>query len=923
MNTTDTIKLDDCHCCEGIKKIVPITIENPPGLTSINYRIGTHCQFKSTMLSTIEKTALGKLTTREDNDLSIALIDAWATVADVLTFYQERIANEGFLRTAIDRKSIVELARIAGYELQPGVAASTSLAFTTDDSIEAATIGVETRIQSVPKAGQTPQVFEVVEEIKASAKWNTLRPKSTQAQDISDSSTERFYFKGTNTMLKSGDLLLVVKGRGAKAKPLYLKKVAKIEENTESKITIVDAIVTTNNQYGNKFQVTDPDNQLIDLNSTTFTFDINKPDVKGLRYLLSFRWTESDLNSYSAKNNISIRDLFQIIDNMAPQLIAFNESDIHVYTFRIKSGTFGDNAPVREILPKKAQVKYDADVKSSRGTDGQDVSTVPIIGIDPNNKGKHKVRIFLDNSYPSVIPSTITEDSWIVLLSPGVPENNAPHAYSVFDTGEQSIAKFILTSKVTIITVNVNNDNDDLTNFKVRKTTVFLKSEELELAEKPVDDPLGSDKLILLDKAVEPLLTRGQAIAITGEIVDSQNEPQGISKSEVATIAWVDPLYGICTRLILEDKLENRYKPDTVVINANVAKATHGETKEEELGSGDPLQAQQKFVLRQKPLTYLSASTPTGVKSSLEISVDGVRWKEVPSLYNLKPGDHVYTVRRDEYMTATVIFGEGISGTKPTAGNENIHARYKIGTGIVGILEPEQLSLLMNKPLGVQAVTNPIGSEGAANPEYLNEAKWNAASRVRTMDRIVSITDVQNFALAFAGVGKSYAAWMRSSENKVARLVIATASGDIVNQTSELYKNLVEAIDKCKDPLVHITIEGFTKKIFNIVANIVLSPERKSEDVFFKIRGILQDQFSFESLNFYETISVSKVMAVIQRVEGVIGVDIDCLYLVGEKCKRNDVVPPSLEHDSGNLSEAWLLSLNPAPEGVILKEVGL
>ena len=162
------------------------------------------------------------------------------------------------------------------------------------------------------------------------------------------------------------------------------------------------------------------------------------------------------------------------------------------------------------------------------------------------------------------------------------------------------------------------------------------------------------------------------------------------------------------------------------------------------------------------------------------------------------------------------------------------------------------------------------------------------------MDRIVSKTDVQNFALAFAGVGKALATWMWGSENKVARLVIATSSGEIVNQKSDLYKNLVEAMDKHKDPSVHITIEGFTKKIFNIVTNIVISPERKSEDVFFKIRDILQDQFSFESLNFNETISLSKVMAVIQRVEGVVGVDIDCLYIVGEKCKRNDVIPPQL-----------------------------
>ena len=44
---------------------------------------------------------------------------------DVLTFYQERIANEGYLRTATERRSMLELARAIGYELSPGVAAST------------------------------------------------------------------------------------------------------------------------------------------------------------------------------------------------------------------------------------------------------------------------------------------------------------------------------------------------------------------------------------------------------------------------------------------------------------------------------------------------------------------------------------------------------------------------------------------------------------------------------------------------------------------------------------------------------------------------------------------------------------------------------------------------------------------------------
>ena len=54
-------------------------------------------------------------------------------MGDVLTFYGERIATESYLRTATERRSILELARLIGYELKPGVAASTLVAFTVED----------------------------------------------------------------------------------------------------------------------------------------------------------------------------------------------------------------------------------------------------------------------------------------------------------------------------------------------------------------------------------------------------------------------------------------------------------------------------------------------------------------------------------------------------------------------------------------------------------------------------------------------------------------------------------------------------------------------------------------------------------------------------------------------------------------------
>ena len=58
-------------------------------------------------LSDPARPALQDLTTRDDDDFTIALLDASATIADVLTFYQERIANESYLRTATERDSIL------------------------------------------------------------------------------------------------------------------------------------------------------------------------------------------------------------------------------------------------------------------------------------------------------------------------------------------------------------------------------------------------------------------------------------------------------------------------------------------------------------------------------------------------------------------------------------------------------------------------------------------------------------------------------------------------------------------------------------------------------------------------------------------------------------------------------------------------
>ena len=113
-------------CCEGLEQSTPLETTNRPGLKALAYRAGTHASFLATMEARLSASdsALAGLSTRTATDPAIALLDAWAAVADVLTFYQERIANEGYLRTATERRSVLELARLVGYAVRPGVAAT-------------------------------------------------------------------------------------------------------------------------------------------------------------------------------------------------------------------------------------------------------------------------------------------------------------------------------------------------------------------------------------------------------------------------------------------------------------------------------------------------------------------------------------------------------------------------------------------------------------------------------------------------------------------------------------------------------------------------------------------------------------------------------------------------------------------------------
>src|SRR4051812_49973546 len=109
------------HDCPA-PPVFPKPIANRPGLDRIEHRIGTYAELRAHLLDAIDKApALAAWTHRGTDDPGIALLESAAIVGDVLTFYQSLYANEAYLATARWRESIVDLARLLGYRLAPGI----------------------------------------------------------------------------------------------------------------------------------------------------------------------------------------------------------------------------------------------------------------------------------------------------------------------------------------------------------------------------------------------------------------------------------------------------------------------------------------------------------------------------------------------------------------------------------------------------------------------------------------------------------------------------------------------------------------------------------------------------------------------------------------------------------------------------------
>ena len=190
-------------------------------------------------LTSTETDAL-PIRTRAPDDPTIALLDAWATVGDVLGFYLDRIADEGYLTTATQPGSILALASLVGHQPTPGLAAQVYLAYALapDPADGAVQFSSGLLFQSVPGPGQQPQTFESAAALVARPSWNLLAPKSAQPLQAS---TTSLVVDSTTARLSPNDVILleVAGPSGAEASSPHRVIVASATVDYSAKVTNV------------------------------------------------------------------------------------------------------------------------------------------------------------------------------------------------------------------------------------------------------------------------------------------------------------------------------------------------------------------------------------------------------------------------------------------------------------------------------------------------------------------------------------------------------------------------------------------------------------------------------------------------------------------------------------------------------------
>nr|WP_217213657.1 putative baseplate assembly protein [Streptomyces sp. AC550_RSS872] len=525
--------------------------------------------------------------------------------------------------------------------------------------------------------------------------------------------------------------------------------------------------------------------------------------------------------------------------------------------------------------------EYEVSLKYTVGTTEPNVEIVIASKPEPLNRRVLQL---------DTVHTGVTVGSWVAIQRPakgaqgGIPGDDKLDFVTTQVVAARTAAysNYGITGRGTELTLaDPWLDEFDVLLSHIRDTTVHAAGEPLRLADEPLGEDVHGNEIELA--RLYDGLRAGRTLVVTGERSDIPGTA-GVRATEVVTVAAADaavdpqlPGDHVHTRLTLTADLAHRYRRETVRILGNVVEATHGESREEAIGSGDSDRVNQTFALWQSPLTWLADDNPLGASPVLEVRVDGVLWHEVDSLAGRGPVERIYITGSTADGRTTVTFGDGVNGARLPSGHENIRARYRFGTGKAANVAADRITQPLTRPLGVTQVTNPRPAKGGADADGPGLTRRTIPLAVSALDRLVSASDYEDFARSRAGIGRAAARELFDGRRRVLHVTVAGTDDVPIDGDSDTLRALRGALTEYGDMNLPVRVDVRELVLLLVAAKVKVAEDHAWEIVEPRLRRALLARLGYEGRELGRSARLSDVLATAHSVPGVDYVDVDVL----------------------------------------------
>lgn len=310
------------------------------------------------------------------------------------------------------------------------------------------------------------------------------------------------------------------------------------------------------------------------------------------------------------------------------------------------------------------------------------------------------------------------------------------------------------------------------------------------------------------------------------------------------------------------------------------------------------------------------------VDSTIKVFVDEsgsyVEWTRVLHLYDHGPSASVYEVEVNEDNSATIKFGDGISGAVPAFGSE-IRAQYSVVSegGSVGnvpanlptweITAVPSFTVELSDLTSALSFANPDPGFGGSDPESNDSIRENAPRVLSTINRAVTLNDFAYLALSVGGVGSNKATAYANNPNSV---VVYVAPENTVSNTSFFpgytedlsevtydLANLIQGVSSFLEDKVQIGTDVTVLPAEYMPMNLALkyrTPEGVNQTVLeSSLTRAVFAGFGYDNMTFNTPIFPEQIEQVLTQTSLASLVKVTALYSVEDGTYARNVVIPT------------------------------